>query len=82
MLADAHVRFVASLIGSTHVHTLLDMRMDSSQIPPAGPDLADLLERRSGEAMALNQRYLNRQLGRVVQTLGFDREWVRGRGRT
>ncbi len=56
------------------------MRMDSSQIPPAGPDLADLLERRSGEAMALNQRYLNRQLGRVVQTLGFDREWVRGQG--
>ena len=30
--------------------------------------------------MALNQRYLNPQLGRVVQTLGFDRDWVRGEG--
>ncbi len=30
--------------------------------------------------MALNQRYLNPQLGRVLQTLGFDRDWVRGRG--
>ena len=30
--------------------------------------------------MALNQRYLNRQLGRVVRTLGFDREWREGRG--
>ncbi len=33
-----------------------------------------------GEAMELNQRYLNRQLGRVLQTLGFDRQWVRGIG--
>ncbi len=30
--------------------------------------------------LALNQRYLNRQLGRVLQTLDFDREWVRGEG--
>ncbi len=30
--------------------------------------------------MALNQRYLNPQLGRVVQTLGFDRDWVKGEG--
>ena len=30
--------------------------------------------------MDLNQRYLNPQLGRVVQTLGFDRDWVRGEG--
>jgi len=56
------------------------MRMDSAQIRPPGPDLSDLLERRHGEALPLNQRYLNRQLGRVVQTLGFDREWVRGQG--
>jgi ornithine--oxo-acid transaminase len=42
--------------------------------------VADLLELRAGEAMALNQRYLNRQLGRVVRTLGFDREWAQGRG--
>ncbi len=44
------------------------------------PDLAELIESRAGEAMALNQRYLNRQLGRVVKTLGFDRRWVHGRG--
>ena len=44
------------------------------------PDLAELIELRAGEAMELNQRYLNRQLGRVVKTLGFDREWVHGRG--
>jgi ornithine--oxo-acid transaminase len=44
------------------------------------PDVADLLELRAGEAMALNQRFLNPQLGRVVQTLGFDRDWVQGRG--
>jgi len=35
---------------------------------------------RAGEAMALNQRHLNPKLGRVVRTLGFDREWVEGRG--
>jgi ornithine--oxo-acid transaminase len=44
------------------------------------PDLGDLIEQRAGEAMELNQRFLNRQLGRVVKTLGFDREWVHGRG--
>jgi acetylornithine/succinyldiaminopimelate/putrescine aminotransferase len=43
-------------------------------------DLADLIALRSDEAMELNQRYLNRQLGRVLQTLGFDRQWVRGTG--
>jgi ornithine--oxo-acid transaminase len=30
--------------------------------------------------MALNQRHLNPKLGRVVQTLGFDRDWAKGRG--
>ena len=30
--------------------------------------------------MALNQRHLNPKLGRVVRTLGFDREWTEGRG--
>jgi ornithine--oxo-acid transaminase len=44
------------------------------------PDLGELIERRAPEAMELNQRYLNRQLGRVVKTLGFDRRWVHGRG--
>jgi ornithine--oxo-acid transaminase len=47
--------------------------------PPA-PDLATAIAARAPEAMALNQRYLNRQTGRVLKTLGFDREWVQGRG--
>jgi acetylornithine/succinyldiaminopimelate/putrescine aminotransferase len=44
------------------------------------PDVADLLELRAAEAMALNQRHLNPQLGRILRTLGFDREWAAGRG--
>jgi ornithine--oxo-acid transaminase len=43
-------------------------------------EIAELLESRGDDAMALNQRYLNPQLGRVVQTLGFDRDWARGEG--
>jgi ornithine--oxo-acid transaminase len=30
--------------------------------------------------MALNQRHLNPQLGRILRTLGFHREWAEGRG--
>jgi ornithine--oxo-acid transaminase len=54
----------------------------STALVPAGEpaDLGALVKQRSGEAMSLNQRYLNRQLGRVLRTLGFDREWVAGRG--
>jgi ornithine--oxo-acid transaminase len=52
-------------------------RMDNGRYPD---EIAELLESRGDEAMALNQRYLNPQLGRVVQTLGFDRDWVRGEG--
>jgi ornithine--oxo-acid transaminase len=39
-----------------------------------------LLALRAGDAMALNDRYLNPQLGRIVRTLGFDREWTHGEG--
>jgi ornithine--oxo-acid transaminase len=42
------------------------------------PSVAELLARRAGEEMALNDRYLNPQLGRIVRTLGFDRRWVGG----
>ena len=42
--------------------------------------VGDLFKHRAAEAMALNQRHLNPKLGRVVQTLGFDRDWVTGRG--
>ncbi|MGC9220688.1 MAG: aspartate aminotransferase family protein [Solirubrobacteraceae bacterium] len=45
-----------------------------------GGDIAQLISTRAAEAMALNQRHLNPQLGRVLQTLGYDRRWVRGEG--
>jgi ornithine--oxo-acid transaminase len=35
---------------------------------------------RAGEEMALNNRYLNHQMGRIVRTIGFDRTWVEGDG--
>jgi ornithine--oxo-acid transaminase len=43
-------------------------------------DIADLLRTRAGEELALNDRYLNPQLGRVLRTLGFDRSWRGGEG--
>ena len=52
----------------------------SAPSPPPLPDVADLLELRAGQAMALNQRHLNPKLGRVLRTLGFDVDWDRGRG--
>ncbi len=42
--------------------------------------LGDLLASRGGEEMALNDRHLNPQLGRILRTLGFDRRWVGGEG--
>jgi ornithine--oxo-acid transaminase len=44
------------------------------------PDVVELLDTHASEAMALNQRHLNPQLGRVLRTLGFDRDWAHGRG--
>ncbi len=57
--------------------------MDATNNGFPDAEVAELLGSRQADAMALNQRYLNPQLGRVVQTLGFDRDWVaRGRART
>jgi ornithine--oxo-acid transaminase len=47
---------------------------------PTPPDVRQILAERAGEAMALNDRRLNPQLGRIVRTLGLDRTWVRGEG--
>src|ERR1700736_6456170 len=47
---------------------------------PLPPSAAEALVSRTDAAMELNDRYLNPQLGRIVRTLGFDREWVRGEG--
>ncbi len=50
-------------------------------MPEAGStDVAGALRERPGDAMSLNDAYLNPQLGRIVRTLGFDRTWVRGEG--
>ncbi len=46
----------------------------------APPTIASILEQRGGEALSLNDRYMNRQLGRIVRTLGFDRDWQTGEG--
>jgi ornithine--oxo-acid transaminase len=44
------------------------------------PSVRDLIERRTGEELALNDRYLNPQMGRILRTLGFDRTWAGGEG--
>jgi ornithine--oxo-acid transaminase len=47
---------------------------------PVLPPVSSLLADRAGEEMALNDRYLNPQMGRILRTLGFDRSWVGGEG--
>src|ERR1019366_1998219 len=49
-------------------------------MPDTRGPVADALAARAGEAIELNDRYLNPQLGRIVRTLGFDRQWARGEG--
>ncbi len=44
------------------------------------PPIAELLAARTGEEMALNDRYLNPQMGRILRTLGFDKVWTGGEG--
>jgi ornithine--oxo-acid transaminase len=44
------------------------------------PPLSELLAARRGEEMALNDRYLNPQMGRILRTLGFDKVWTGGEG--
>jgi ornithine--oxo-acid transaminase len=55
------------------------MAADPTRAPLPG-GIAETLATRAGDAMALNDRYLNPQLGRIVRTLGFDRTWTRGEG--
>jgi ornithine--oxo-acid transaminase len=43
-------------------------------------DLNRLLAERSAEKYELHDRYLNSQLVRVLRTIGFDRDYVRGEG--
>jgi ornithine--oxo-acid transaminase len=46
----------------------------------ASLSIGEIFANRAGEEMALNNRYLNLQMGRVVHTIGFDRRWVGGEG--
>ncbi len=48
-----------------------------SSLPPT---VAEILSARAGEEMALNDRYLNPQMGRILRTLGFDKRWRGGEG--
>ncbi|HWY19180.1 MAG TPA: aspartate aminotransferase family protein [Solirubrobacteraceae bacterium] len=49
-----------------------------SPAPP--PSIPEILTSRVGEEMALNDRYLNPQLGRILRAVGFDRIWTGGEG--
>jgi ornithine--oxo-acid transaminase len=44
------------------------------------PPVDEILRARTGEELALGERYLNPQMGRIVRTLGFDKVWVGGEG--
>ncbi len=44
------------------------------------PPVREILAGRAGEEMALSDAHLNPQLGRIVRTLGFDKQWVSGQG--
>ncbi len=44
------------------------------------PTVAEILATRQGQELALNDAYLNPQMGRILRTLGFDRTWVGGEG--
>jgi ornithine--oxo-acid transaminase len=48
--------------------------------PAPIPSAREIIASRTGEEMALNDRYLNPQMGRILRTLGFDRVWVGGEG--
>jgi ornithine--oxo-acid transaminase len=44
------------------------------------PSISEILATRAGEEMALNDRHLNPQMGRILRTLGFDKVWAGGEG--
>jgi ornithine--oxo-acid transaminase len=48
--------------------------------PPPIPPVREIIAARTGEELALNDRYLNPQMRRILRTLGFDRTWVGGEG--
>src|ERR1700683_3585414 len=55
-------------------------RLRASMSAEPAPTVSDILATRGGEEMALNDRHLNPQMGRILRTLGFDRVWTGGEG--
>jgi acetylornithine/succinyldiaminopimelate/putrescine aminotransferase len=49
-------------------------------VPTNLPSVREVLAQRGGQEMALNDRFLNPQVGRIVRALGFDKTWVGGEG--
>ncbi|MGA2470281.1 MAG: aspartate aminotransferase family protein [Solirubrobacteraceae bacterium] len=49
-------------------------------MPDTPPSVAEILETQATQALALNDRFLNHQVGRIVRTLGVDRDWRHGEG--
>jgi ornithine--oxo-acid transaminase len=49
-------------------------------MPSVPPPVGEIVASRTGEEMALNERHLNPQMGRILRTLGFDKTWVAGEG--
>ncbi|MGN6373857.1 MAG: aspartate aminotransferase family protein [Solirubrobacteraceae bacterium] len=49
-------------------------------MPSIPPSVREIIASRTGEEMALNERHLNPQMGRILRTLGFDKTWVEGDG--
>jgi ornithine--oxo-acid transaminase len=44
------------------------------------PSVRELIQARTGEELALNNKHLNPQMGRILRTLGFDKTWTGGEG--
>jgi ornithine--oxo-acid transaminase len=55
-------------------------RLKAVSIDHPTPAVHDILAERVGEELALNDRYLNPQMGRILRTLGFDKTWTGGEG--
>jgi ornithine--oxo-acid transaminase len=60
--------------------TIHHVKRPAARNPFSVPPVREIIARRTGEELALNDRYLNPQLGRILRTLGFDRVWTGGEG--
>ena len=67
-------------VGRLAARRTLSQSMTDAASPSGVPTVREILDSRAGEELALNDRYLNPQVGRILRTLGFDRRWVGGEG--